>query len=462
VALVLFIFLLGFLFGCERLSGSGIPSRSLKEIQKSGKLIVLTRNAPTTYYIDQTGEPSGPEYDLVEAFAKFLGVTAEYKTKKTIDDILTTLELGEGDIAAAGLTITETRKKKFRFSPPYQEITPQVVTRRDRIQPESIEDLVGINITVIANSSYSERLSYLRDSRYPDLQWEETDEMDTEQLLFEVWSANIDCTIADSNIVDINRRYYPELMAPININRAQQLGWAMAAGRKDLSNAVSKWMHEFEKAGKLDYIHEKYYGFFEAFDYVDTMRYVRRIEARFPKYRQYFEEAAKKYGLPVDLLAAQAYQESHWDPGAVSPTGVRGIMMLTLKTAQEMGVSNRMDPKQSIFGGAKYLARLKKSFSEKVTEPDLTWLSLAAYNVGRGHMHDAQILARQFDLNPYSWSDIKQVLPMLADKRYYQKLKYGYARGYEPVRYVRNIREYQHILRNNLYDNAYVEQASTN
>jgi membrane-bound lytic murein transglycosylase F len=137
-------------------------------------------------------------------------------------------------------------------------------------------------------------------------------------------------------------------------------------------------------------------------------------------------------------------------------------MMLTLKTAQEMGVSNRMDPKQSIFGGAKYLARLKKSFSEKVTEPDLTWLSLAAYNVGRGHMHDAQILARQFDLNPYSWSDIKQVLPMLADKRYYQKLKYGYARGYEPVRYVRNIREYQHILRNNLYDNAYVEQASTN
>lgn len=458
ICIVLFVFS----YSCERLSGSGIPSRSLREIQKSGKLIVLTRNAPTTYYIDQTGEPAGPEYELVEAFAEFLGVTAEYRIKKTIDEVLTGLEQGEGDLAAAGLTITGAREKKFRFSPPYQEITPQVVTRRDRIQPESIGDLVGISITVIANSSYSEKLSQLRDSQYPDLQWEETETMDTEQLLFEVWTAKIDCTIADSNIVDINRRYYPELMAPINLSRAQELGWAMAPKRKDLFRAVAKWMKEFRETGRLDHVHEKYYGFFEAFDYVDTMRYVRRIDARFPKYRQYFEKAAEKYDLPVDLLAAQAYQESHWDPGAISPTGVRGIMMLTLKTAQEMGVSNRLDPRQSIFGGARYLARLKKNFSDEVTEPDLTWLALAAYNVGRGHLHDAQILARQFDLNPHSWRDIKKVLPLLSDKRYYQDLRYGYARGYEPVRYVRNIREYQHILKNNLYNNDVIEQASSN
>lgn len=451
-----------FSYGYERVSGSDIPSRSLREIQKSGKLIVLTRNAPTTYYIDQTGEPAGPEYELVEAFAEFLGVTAEYRIKKTIDEVLTGLEQGQGDLAAAGLTITGAREKKFRFSPPYQEITPQVVTRRDRIQPESIGDLVGISITVIANSSYSEKLSQLRDSQYPDLQWEETETMDTEQLLFEVWTAKIDCTIADSNIVDINRRYYPELMAPINLSRAQELGWAMAPKRKDLFRAVAKWMKEFKETGRLDHVHEKYYGFFEAFDYVDTMRYVRRIDARFPKYRQYFEKAAEKYDLPVDLLAAQAYQESHWDPGAISPTGVRGIMMLTLKTAQEMGVSNRLDPRQSIFGGARYLARLKKNFSDEVTEPDLTWLALAAYNVGRGHLHDAQILARQFDLNPHSWRDIKKVLPLLSDKRYYQDLRYGYARGYEPVRYVRNIREYQHILKNNLYNNDVIEQASSN
>ncbi|MFW6284444.1 MAG: transglycosylase SLT domain-containing protein, partial [Desulfosalsimonas sp.] len=114
---------------------------------------------------------------------------------------------------------------------------------------------------------------------------------------------------------------------------------------------------------------------------------------------------------------------------------------------------NRLDPRQSIFGGAKYLARLKNSFSQEVTEPDLTWLALAAYNVGRGHLHDAQILARRLGLSPHSWRDLKQVLPLLADQQYYKDLKYGYARGYEPVRYVRSIREYRHILRNDL-DNA--------
>ncbi|MCF8026600.1 MAG: membrane-bound lytic murein transglycosylase MltF [Desulfobacteraceae bacterium] len=449
-----------FLCGCDQLTGA-MPSRSLAEIKNSGKLVVLTRNAPTTYYIDQTGRPTGPEYDLVESFAEFLGVEAEYRICQTIDQVLSDLEEGKGDLAAAGLSITEAREKKFRFSPPYQEITPQVVTRRDRIQPESLEDLLGIEIVVIASSSYVERLTRLKDTQYPDLQWEEAQDQSTEQLLFDVWAANIDCTIADSNIVDINRRYYPQLIAPINLGRAQELGWAMAPRRRDLARAIAKWMKDFEQTGQMDHVHEKYYGFFEAFDYVDTMRYLRRIQARFPKYREYFRKAAEKYDLPFDLLAAQAYQESHWNPHAVSPTGVRGIMMLTLATAREMGVSNRLDPRQSIFGGAKYLARLKKRFSEKVTEPDLTWLALAAYNVGRGHLHDAQVLARQFGLNPHSWRDLKQVLPLLADKQYYKDLKYGYARGYEPVRYVKNIREYQHILRNDLNNAGNSRQVSS-
>jgi len=126
-------------------------------------------------------------------------------------------------------------------------------------------------------------------------------------------------------------------------------------------------------------------------------------------------------------------------------------MMLTLDTAKAMGVNSRLDPKQSIFGGAKYLSQLiNKRFSDEVKEPDRTWLALAAYNVGRGHLHDAQSLARKQGLNPYLWSDIKQVLPLLSDKRYYHDLKYGYARGNEPVRYVQRIREYQHILENEL------------
>ncbi|MFW5958011.1 MAG: transporter substrate-binding domain-containing protein, partial [Desulfosalsimonas sp.] len=305
-----------------------IPFRSFESIKQSGKLVVLTRNAPTTYYIDRNGNPAGPEYELVEAFADYLGVDVEYNIKYTIDEILKSLEKGEADIAAAGLTITEKRKKRYRFSPSYQEITPQVVTRRDRVQPESIDELDGLDIVVIANSSYTERLEKIKAESYPGLSWTETAESDTEQLMHDVWAGKIECTIADSNIVDINRRYYPELMAPVNLGRAQQLGWAMAPGNKKLAAEVKRWLEKYREGGRLERLQEKYYGFFEIFDYVDVSRYIRRIDMRFPKYRQYFREAAAKYGLPFDLLAAQGYQESHWNAMAISPTGVRGIIRI--------------------------------------------------------------------------------------------------------------------------------------
>jgi membrane-bound lytic murein transglycosylase F len=440
--------------GCDGF-GTGsylpIPGRSLEEIKKSGKLRVVTRNAPTTYYIDRTGKQAGPEYDLISAFAASISVEPEFIVKQTIDEILKSFENGEADIAAAGLTITEERRKRYLFAPPYQEITQQVVTRRDHVQPESISELAGLEIRVIANSSYTERLERLKETSYPGLDWETTSRRDTEQLLHDVWAAKLECTIADSNIVDINRRYYPELIAPINLGRAQELGWIIPPKNRKLYYAISRWLTKYKESGRLAHVHEKYYGFFEVFDYVDTSRYIRRIEKRFPKYSDYFRQAAKKHDLPFSLLAAQGYQESHWNASAVSPTGVRGIMMLTLTTAREMGVSNRLDPRQSIFGGAKYLAKLKKSFSKEVTEPDLTWLALAAYNVGRGHVHDAQALARRFGMDPHKWRDIKQVLPMLSEKRYYMDLKHGYARGWEPVRYVQHIREYQHVLKNRLH-----------
>jgi len=420
--------------------------RSLTEIRESGKLVVLTRNAPTTWYINKHNNNAGPEHELVTDFADSLGVEVEYQVKNTVTAILQSLQAGEGDMAAAGLTITPERQKRFRFGPAYQDVTQQVVCRRDRVQPEEIADLVGLDITVIADSSYSAKLETLKSDQYPALDWSESDSVTTEQLLYQVWQGEIDCTIADSNIVDINRRYYPELIAPINLSREQQLGWALPKSANELEQAIKSWLDDYRDNDLLAAWHEHFYGYFEIFDYVDIRAYVRRIDKRFPRYREYFREAAEKYDLPFTLLAAQGYQESHWNPKAKSPTGVRGIMMLTQNTAKAMGVDNRLDPKQSIFGGAKYLVRMKKRFKDEVTEPDRTLLALAAYNVGRGHMHDAQVLARQKDLSPHHWRDIKQVLPLLADKRYYPKLKYGYARGTEPVRYVQRIREYRHVL----------------
>ena len=89
---------------------------------------------------------------------------------------------------------------------------------------------------------------------------------------------------------------------------------------------------------------------------------------------------------------------------------------------------------------------MKGRFSDEVKEPDLTYLALAAYNIGRAHMHDAQSLAREMGKSPYEWEDMKTVLPLLSDKSVYPKLKYGYARGHEPVRYVARIQTYSDVL----------------
>ena len=424
--------------------------RSLQEIRDAGKLVVLTRNAPTTYYIGRDGEPTGPELEMVNAFADHLGLEVEFLVKDSIQEIISGIEQAEGDLAAAGLTMTPVRQEAFHFGPSYQDVTQQVVCRRDNVQPESVTELVGLEIKVIAASSYAAQLARLR-QEHPELSWEETDSLSTEQLLYSVWQRELDCTVADSNIVDINRRYFPELIAPMNLSRAEPLAWMMSSQQDELQSAVSDWFDEYQGSGRLSALQDKYYGFFTEFDYVDIRKLIRRIDQRLPNYNDYFKTAGAKYQLSPLLLAAQAYQESHWHADAVSPTGVRGIMMLTQNTARAMGVSNRLDPRQSIFGGAKYLAQLKRDrFDEAVTEPDLTWLALASYNIGRAHMHDAQVLARRQGLDPHRWRDIKQVLPLLSDKRYYKDLKYGYARGMEPVRYVQRIREYLHVIQNEL------------
>ena len=182
------------------------------------------------------------------------------------------------------------------------------------------------------------------------------------------------------------------------------------------------------------------------FDYVDMRKFKRRIRSRLPKYRSLFEKAGRETGLPWTLLAAQAYQESHWNPGAKSPTGVRGMMMLTRNTARSLGIENRLDAYASIRGGAQYLLRMLKRVPDTVQGKDRLWFALAAYNVGFGHLRDARTLATRQGKNPDLWRDVKAVFPLLMRKKYYKTLRYGYARGTEPVRYVQRIRNYRQVL----------------
>ena len=423
----------------------------LDRILKDNELVVVTRNAPTTYYEGRDGI-AGFEYELTQAFAKHLGVKTRYIIKDTASEILTSLESGEADMAAAGLTRTEGRDESFGFGTTYQIVTQQVVCRRKGKTPNKIEDLEGIELVVPADTSYEERLNYLK-RYYPFLTWRADQDLNTENLLEEVWRKHIDCTIGDSNIVAINRRYYPELSVRFDISEPEILAWVLPKSAEGLQDAVNDWFDDIEEDDTLQKLLDKYYGFIEVFDYVDIRSFKRRIYSHLPKYKKYFQQAAKRYMFDWQLLAAMSYQESHWNPYAKSPTGVRGIMMLTLPTANEVKVKSRLNPEQSIWGGARYLRNMAGRLPDAIQEPDRSYMALAAYNVGYGHLMDGRELAKRLNKNPDSWSELAEVLPLLARKHYYKTLTHGYARGYEPVTYVKRIRDYQDILEKELQKN---------
>lgn len=421
------------------------PGRDrLAEIRERGELHVLTRNAPTTWYADRDG-PAGPEYEMVEAFAEHLGVEARYERVGSVSEILRRVGEGEADIGAAGISRTRERRDNVRFGPTYQEVEQQVVCRRGGATPQSGEELAGLNLRVPAGTTYARRLQRLA-GEYPGLEWEAVANQTTEQMLAAVWNREIDCTIADSNIVDINRRYFPELEVMFSLGEPDHFAWALPPASSALHTELRRWFPEFERSGGLDAVMERYYGFVAVFDYVDMRAFQRRVDQRLPQYRPLFEQAAERYGFPWTLLAAQAYQESHWNPHARSPTGVRGMMMLTQRTAAAMEVSNRLNARESIMGGARYMQRLYRWLDEEIREPDRTWITLAVYNIGMGHFRDAQALARDLGRDPHNWADLRETLPLLAQPEYYESTRYGYARGSEPVRYVQRIRDYQDVL----------------
>ncbi|HHA19364.1 MAG TPA: membrane-bound lytic murein transglycosylase MltF [Methylophaga sp.] len=417
----------------------------LEEIRERGELRVLSRYGPTSYYV-KGDSLAGFEYELAQRFAEHLNVHLKIIVPDNLGDMLTMIEQGKADIAAAGLTITPAREEIIRFGPVYQEVTQQLVYRQGTKKPKNLTNLSDGQLEVVANSSHVEEL-ISQQQEIPELDWTENNELDSSGLLELVELQMIDYTIADSNEIAANQALFPELRVAFNVSEPQPLAWAMPrADDGTLYNEVAAFYEQIEESGFLDRLIEKYYGHIRRFDYVDTRAVHRRILTHLPQYQALFEQAAAEYDFDWRLLAATSYQESHWDPKAVSSTGVKGLMMLTQATAKQMKIKDRTDPVQSIHAGAKYLAYLRDNLPERIVEPDRTWIALAAYNVGIGHVEDARVLTQRSGKNPDLWPDIKESLPLLSKKKWYETTRYGYARGGEPVRYVENIRRYYDIL----------------
>jgi len=428
-----------------------IEKRSvLSEIQEQKELRVVFLNSPSTYYIGANG-PQGFEYDLLKEYASSLNVDLNITSVNTIAEAIEYSKDPKIHLVSASFTKTPTREKEFNFGPSYFEVQQQVVCNRELLElgkfPRDIEGLSGLKIKVGEGTSYSDTLRRLIEDGF-DLDIVYTSAFSTEELLEQVAAKEIDCTIADSNIFALNLRYYPETEMAFTISERQQLAWVLPANADKLKTHMYRWLNEFTQQGKMAELKDHYYSNIYYFNYYDYKMFYKRMQQRLPKYEKIFVEAGEKYSIPWKLLAAIAYQESHWNPKAKSFTGVRGIMMLTRATAKILGVDNRLDPKQSIIGGTRHLKQMIKFVPEEVEGENRLKFALAAYNVGMGHIHDARELAKRLGYNQNIWSDLKKVLPLLSKKKYYKTLKYGYARGEEPVKYVESIYDYRDILEN--------------
>ena len=423
----------------------GPADSKLERVRAAGELVVITVNSPTTYY-EGSDQDVGFEHDMAKAFADYLGVKLKVVAVKRFADVLPALQDGRGDLAAAGITITDERKKSFRFSLPYQHIHQQLVYRFPGHKPRDFSDLQGRDIAVVAGSSYAARLEELK-KQYPGLEWHETRDQDVGDLLESVWDGLLEYTIADSQIVKLQQQHFPELQVAFNMQQKESLAWAFRRDEDEsLYHAANLFMKKIRRNGELKILLERYYGATSS-NPVNMSIYQLRIRNRLPKYQLWFEQSGKKHEIDWRLLAAIGYQESFWNPKEISPTGVRGIMMLTEVTANHVGIKNRLDPAQSIEGGARYLREMYERMPDAVEPPDRLWMALAAYNIGFHHLMDARKITAMQHADPNQWLEVEKRLPLLAQSRWYQDLQYGYARGWEPVQYVNRIRSYYDVLK---------------
>ncbi len=427
------------------LVSSRIPTM-LETVKQEGKLHMISRNGPTPYYEVADGKLTGFEYSIAKRFAKYLGVELVVHEQEDLGLMLNEVRDQKVHFAAAGLTVTAQRQQKVKFAAPYLEVTQQLIYRYGTKRPKSIDDLVGKKMMVIGNSSHSERLRKLQRVQ-PKLNWDERHDLDMLDLLEMVHKGEVDYVVVDSNAYEMNAALYPKAQVAFDISDGQSLAWAFPSEKdSSLYDEAQKFFANINEAGIVADTFETYYGHLGELNYSGALLFSHRIDSRLPKWEDKLRNAAKKYDLDWQLLAALSYQESHWNPKAKSPTGVRGFMMLTLNTAKEVGVKNRLNADQSIMGGAKYFKSIHSRIPARILEPDRSWLAMAAYNVGYGHLEDARILTEHFGGNPDKWADVKDNLLLLAKRKYYKSTKHGYARGWEAVEYVQNIRNFHTII----------------
>ena len=426
--------------------GLGACSQPIGPPEMTGELRVGTRNSPSTFYISPDGEPAGFEHDLIEAFAQAHHWSLEWVDEDRPESLFDLLDARAIHLAAAALPQAVVRSRHQIAGPVLFETPVHIVVRKRARAPRNAGELADKRIALIVGSGHTPMLMRLK-RKQPGLAWSALENVWPEELLAQLQAGLFDAVVINGMDFDPLRTLYPDLRVAFDLPEMQKIVWAMPTHASRAFQAkLAQFVETARKDGTIKRIFERYFGHVGQLDSSDILGILERRVPRLSELRRHFHEAQTLTGIDWRLLAAIGYQESQWNPYASSPTGVRGLMMLTGETADRMGVSDRLNARQSILGGARYLALLKDALPARIGEPDRTWLALAAYNQGLGHMEDARRITQARGGNADSWADVKESLPYLSRGTYARAMKFGYARGHEALGFAENIRNYYDIL----------------
>lgn len=429
------------LTGCPR----GEPP-AIIDFETLGELRVATRVDTVAYRETPEGETGGFEHDLLVDLGSELQIPVRFMVYQSTAQVLNAVRRGDAHMAAAGLGLNPHRKG-ILWSPPVRQME-LVIAATEPLASEiqSAEDLAGHTITVRRNTLAAEQLKVFQ-ADLPNLKVDRVSGRRDGQLLNDLADGKLTLLVTDSVHLSAAAVLRPELKAVITLPNRAEMAWAFPTNASPkLLDTVSRFIEQAHEDNLIERLEDRYFGHIERLSQVDIAGFVDRMQTRLPRFIAMFKDAAAETDTDWRLLAAIAYQESQWDPHAVSFTGVRGLMMLTDDTARRMGVRDRLDPAQSIMGGAKYYALMRESIDEDVPEPDRSWMAVAAYNLGLGHLRGARQIASSLKRDNTTWVSMRAVLPLLSKPSFARRLKAGRARGGEAVIMTENVRAFYDIL----------------
>jgi len=425
-------------------AGCAPQPTSLDVIRARNEIRVVTLNTPTCFYYGAQGV-EGLEYRLARQFAADLGVRLVMYPVATERAMQAELAAGRADIAAAQITSTREWMRVGRASEPYGHISQIVVYRQGGVRPRGTLQMESAKLAVRAGSPQEHTLERLKSTVAPTLQWVDTAPSNADPLA-DVDSGQADYAVVDDREFSFAHHLYPNVLLGFTLPDERPVQWIVRRDAHDLLTATNRFFRNISASGRLAKLQLQETGDARPFEYEESREFAAHLSERLPRYQPLFQEASAVTGIDWRLLAAIGYQESKWNPLAESGDGASGLMMLTSDTADAMGIADRSNPAQNISAGARYFASVRDKIPDRIPEPDRTWLTVAAYNVGFGHLEDARVLAQTRGKNPDSWADVRDQLPLLGEEKWYSLAKRGYARGWEPVQFVDRVQRYLTLL----------------